>query len=141
MSNRSKSKGEGANAEPPFVQSCLMKWSKGLQRGARWDKVSENLFFSTQALTDLALPAAAPELANSCCFYLLWFPIILSLPHGGFCFGGTCLLGWAVGRNARNLSGLPRCCLDGPAISHAVLTPPPRPGTWPAVAAGGGRFG
>lgn len=45
MSNRSKRTTVVANAEPPFVQSCLTKWSKGLERGARWDKVStENLF-------------------------------------------------------------------------------------------------
>eukprot|EP00903_Cladosiphon_okamuranus_P011988 g11257.t1 len=38
MSNRSKRTAAEASAEPPFVQSCLIKWSKGLQRGAKWDK-------------------------------------------------------------------------------------------------------
>lgn len=38
MSNRSR-RTVVAEAEPTFVQSCSTKWSKGLQRGARWDKV------------------------------------------------------------------------------------------------------
>ncbi|CAN0346203.1 unnamed protein product [Ectocarpus sp. 12 AP-2014] len=37
MSNRSR-RTVVAEAEPTFVQSCSTKWSKGLQRGARWDK-------------------------------------------------------------------------------------------------------
>lgn len=45
MSNRSKRTLVVANAEPAFVQSCLTKWSKGLQRGAKWDKVSCSLCF------------------------------------------------------------------------------------------------
>lgn len=44
MSNRSKRTMVVANAEPAFVQSCLAKWSKGLQRGAKWDKVRPRFF-------------------------------------------------------------------------------------------------
>lgn len=44
MSNRSKRTLVVANAEPAFVQSCVAKWSKGLQRGAKWDKVRAPAF-------------------------------------------------------------------------------------------------
>lgn len=39
MSNRSK-RVVTIDAEPRFLDSCLDKWAKGTQRGARWDKVN-----------------------------------------------------------------------------------------------------
>ncbi|CAM9222521.1 unnamed protein product [Hapterophycus canaliculatus] len=37
MSNRSR-RTVVAEVEPGFLQSCMTKWSKGLRKGAKWDK-------------------------------------------------------------------------------------------------------
>ena len=72
MSNRSKRTIVVANAEPAFVQSCMTKWSKGLQRGAKWDKVrrKEPIYVS---------PAAARKHQTTAAFVLLRYLVCLPL--------------------------------------------------------------
>lgn len=71
MSNRSKRTLVVANAEPAFVQSCMTKWSKGLQRGAKWDKVREERTYVS--------PAAARKHQTTAAFVLLRFVVCLPL--------------------------------------------------------------
>ncbi len=71
MSNRNR-KVVVAEAEPTFSQSCMAKWAKGLQRGAKWDKVSLSSFWSGRPscgrpLEHLFLLSSAGLLPR-CCF-------------------------------------------------------------------------
>lgn len=75
MSNRSKRTVVVANAEPAFVQSCLTKWSKGLQRGAKWDKVRARVKLSSgrqhTCCYDCSASFSAALFTRACVFALL----------------------------------------------------------------------